>query len=282
MAIQKRGGHVSFRRPGIEPQLGKLLSRLALGVPSITQGSQFPQGPQFGDMHYYTGSTNDEYTEGNWYAYTPEGSWDSMNATNTEGKNITGDIPSGVTIADYLSKYGDTMEGEITFSDDQTLPAGKLVGDIPSGVRIKDYLPIAGGQLLGNLIMSRSNITRLGYLTGYDDNIKIDIGTDGEMSLSADSLIKLQATTLQLIGTLVLTGNITLTGDLTMTGDVDVTGGITASGLLVSSNIESGAALDQDCTEGASPNLDGDNFSDYNIITHDGEVVVHNGEVIHS
>lgn len=225
MATNKRGGHVSTRQAGqLDPRLGKILSRLIRGTISVTWGSDFPIRPTLGDMHYYTGVTNDSLTQNKWYAYTPNETWESMNASQVEGNAIRGDIPAGVTIADYLSKYGGKMEGEITFSEDQEIPADKLKGAIPSGVSIKDYLSTLGGNLLGTLFMTHHDIRDVALLKGYDANIYIDMNTDGEMSLAADTQITLTAATITLVGALVITGNLTISGDLRVDGgDIGLT-----------------------------------------------------------
>jgi len=264
MSTVKRGGHVSFRRPGIDPKIGTLLSRLVNGLPDVTYGTDFPIVPTWGDMHYYTGETDDLYTKNKWYAYTPNESWESMNASVVEGSALRGDIPSGVTIADYLSKFGGKMEGLIEFSEAQTLPAEKLVGEIPSGVLIRDYLKTLGGNLLGTLFMTHHDIREIKRLQGYDAQIYVEMGVDGNLTLSADSLLTLSAAV------------ITLIGALSLIGDLSV------SGSMVSSNIQAGAILNQDCSIGTSPDFSGANFHNYNLVVHDGDVVTHNGEVVHN
>lgn len=198
--LRERGNTSSTRKVVVDPRISYELGKIRQLIPRITYGTTFPHAPKVGDLHFYQGEDS-AYVTNNWYAAKPDnGGWQSVNATAITGENISGAIPSGVTIADYLSKFGGTMEGIITFFKDQILPAEMIKGEIPAGVTISDYLNIYGGTVLGSIIMSGFNLTRLGILTGYDSDIKITMNEDGKLSLNSDVQMILQSALISLLG----------------------------------------------------------------------------------
>lgn len=229
MGIKERGNLSSTRKPVLDPKVSYELGKLKQTISRVTWGTSFPRNPTTGDMHYYTG-TDEAYTQNNWYLATPEQGWQSANAQAVSGENISGAIPSGVTIEDYLSKFGGSMEGAIEFHADQTIPAESLVGAIPSGVTIEDYISRYGDTLAGSLILAGYNLTRVGQITGLDTDIKITLDEDGKLSLDADSEITLTAATLTLAGVLAIVGDVDLTGDLDVDGDGTFTGDLQVNG----------------------------------------------------
>ena len=207
--LRERGNTSSTRKIVIDPRISYELGKIKQLIPRVTYGTSFPPQYKVGDIHYYQGATENGHVANNWYAGKPgNDGWQSINATSVTGENISGAIPTGVTIADYLSKFGGTMEGVISFFKDQKIPASALTGKIPAGVTIEDYLGIYGGTMLGPIIMAGLNIVRAGKITGYDTAIEIDLSTDGQMKLSAD--------TLSLIGALALTGAMTISTTLAL------------------------------------------------------------------
>lgn len=207
--LRERGNTSSVRKVVVDPRVSYELGKIRQLIPRVTYGTSFPANAKVGDLHYYSGDTKETFTKDNWYAAKPDnGGWQSINAQSISGENVSGNIPTGVTIADYLSKFGGIMEGLITFVKDQILPAEMLKGKIPSGVTIEDYLSIYGGTMLGSIILAGFNLVRTGKITGYDTAIEIDLSVDGQMTLSADSLA--------LIGALVLTGAMTISSTLAL------------------------------------------------------------------
>lgn len=257
MSTERRGNLGSSRKPYIDPKVAYELSKLQRAIPSITWGTQVPGQASVGDFHFYSGDDTADFKSNNWYVYTPTKVWHSMNATNLNASNITGAIPSGVTINDYLSLFGGVMQGLITFASTQTFPADKIApGNIPAGVKIADYVPKTGGQFTGALDFTDKNMTSLATLFGIDADTYIAMGTSGQLTLAA--------------------------AVITLIGSIAITGALTLTGALVSSNITSGAQLDQDARAGAAPNFLATNFSDYNIVCTDDDVVTSNGEVVYS
>ena len=219
MAFRERGNVGSTRKVVLDPRLSYELGRIKKAIPRVTYGTAFPPMPKVGDFHYFSGETDGSFVTNNWYAAKPENKgWQSINAQSVIGSNISGGIPSGVTIADYLSKFGGTMEGVIEFFKDQVFQGKQLRGAITSGVTIEDYLSLYGGTMQGGIILSGFNLARVGNITGKDTDIKITLGTDGEMKLEADDTITIDATTLVLLGALGITGDVTISGDLQVNG----------------------------------------------------------------
>lgn len=366
--IRTRGNLSSARKPGLDARVAYELSKLIRSIPNITNGDQFPgRGSVAGDMHYYTGEDTTSYKKNNWYIRTTAvgEEWQSMNATSIVPENIqAGTIGSGVKIVDYLALIGGEMLGPIVFHEDQTFKPEMLSsGIIPASVSIAGYVPVTGGTYQGNLDLSDHSISSVQKLYGKDNLIFIDMGVDGILSLSADTKISLNATTIELIGAFNLTGDLAISGDLqvngtdigiltdtdliklaldllTVNGALTVTGNLQVNGTnigistdtdlivmalnlltingalnlmgdltledtkkllwsdvnlyrgaanqlktddtLVSANVKAGALIDQDVQAGAAPNLKGTNFTDYNIVCTDDEVVVFNGEVVYA
>lgn len=217
--LRERGNTSSTRKLVLDPKISYEIGKIKQLIPRVTYGTSFPLNPKVGDLHYYQGDTDGGYAKDNWYASKPDnGGWQSINATAVTGTNISGTIPSGVTIADYLSLFGGTMEGVISFFKDQILPAEMLKGAIPAGVTIEDYLSIYGGVLQGLLNMAGNALTRVGKITGYDTALSIDMGTDGKITISADSEIILTSALITLVGALAITGDLAISGDLQVNG----------------------------------------------------------------
>jgi len=213
--LRERGNTSSTRKLVLDPKISYEIGKVKQLIPRVTYGTSFPLNPKVGDLHYYQGDTDGGYAKDNWYASKPDnGGWQSINATAVTGANISGAIPSGVTIADYLSLFGGTMEGVISFFKDQILPAEMIKGSIPAGVTIEDYLSIYGGVLQGLLNMAGNALTRVGKITGYDTALSIDMGTDGIITISSDTSLFLTAATLTLTGLLYLIGNVDISGTL--------------------------------------------------------------------
>lgn len=262
MALQRRGGSVSVRGIVKDPRIGKVLTKLQNALPAVTFGDQFPAQAQVGDEHFYTGEDSTEYKKNNWYKFNSIGTWTSVSGDVLQGSNIRGDIPSGVTIADYLSLFGGKMEGVIDFHEDQQIPGSSIIGDIPSGVTIADYFKKTGGQITGNVNLTDKNISRLGRLSGKDSAIYIDMATDGEMTIEADSEINL------------ITASLLIIANAILTGDLEVSGTIEASNFGPSGNV------DQDVSEGAAPSLDASNFENYNLVCDEDSTLVYEGEAV--
>jgi hypothetical protein len=217
--LRERGNTSSTRKLVLDPRISYEIGKVKQLIPRITYGTSFPQNPKVGDFHYYQGDTEGDHVKDNWYAAKPSNTgWQSVNATSITGANISGEIPSGVTIADYISKFGGVLEGVLTFFKDQILPAEMIKGKIPAGVTIEDYLSIYGGTMLGSIILSGFNLTRTGLITGRDTDIKITMNEDGKLTLQADQELILSAIALTLIGALALTGSLTISGDLQVNG----------------------------------------------------------------
>jgi len=213
MATQVRGNISSMRKQYLEPQIGFELSKLARAIPRISQGTQFPNGgAQFGDMHFFTGESNESFKKNNWYVMNPLGDWGSMNPTDISAANLVGEIPSGVKIKDYLSLFGGTMEGEIVFTEKQMFPAEQIAdGVVPPGVIVLGAFPITGGTLQGDLDMADHLISSISFLEGFDSDIYIDMSVDGHMALGADVEILLTAPSIVFAGNLTgATGNISM------------------------------------------------------------------------
>jgi hypothetical protein len=229
--IRERGNTSSTRKVVVDPRISYELGKIKQLIPRVTYGTTFPTAYKVGDLHFYQGATEEGFVANNWYAGKPgNDGWQSINATSVTGENISGAIPSGVTIADYLSKFGGTMEGVISFFKDQKIPAELLLGRIPSGVTIEDYLGLHGGTMLGSIILAGYNLTRVGTITGLDTQIKITMNQDGTLTLEADNTLTLAAATLTLIGVLGITGAVTITGALTATGDAVIGGDLQVNG----------------------------------------------------
>jgi hypothetical protein len=215
MAIQRRGNLGSQRNPDIDPAVTYQLERLRRGIPAITYGDSFPSVADLGDMHYYTGEDSVEAKKNNWYNATNLGEWKPMSGVITDGSQIRGAIPSGVTVADYLSLLGGIMTGDIVFASTQLIPASQITGTMAADVVLNNYLKTTGGQLTGNLDMTNKQITRVQKITGLS-NTSIDMSVDG--------VIALLATTINITGIINFTGPIGITGDLAISGDLQVNG----------------------------------------------------------
>lgn len=216
--LKERGNTSSTRKLVLDPKISYEIGKIKQLIPRITYGTSFPLNSKVGDLHYYQGDDS-AYAKNNWYASKPDnGGWQSINATSVVGSNISGAIPAGVTIADYLSIFGGTMEGVVTFFKDQIIPAEMLKGKIPTNVTIEDYISKYGGTLAGALVMAGNAITRAGKITGYDTDLSIDLGSDGKITISANQELILSAITLTLAGILNLTGSMTVSGNLQVNG----------------------------------------------------------------
>lgn len=217
--LKERGNTSSTRKVVVDPRISYELGKIRQLIPRVTYGSTFPAQYKVGDLHYYQGTTEDGYVANNWYAGKPgNDGWQSINATSVTGENISGNIPAGVTIKDYLSKFGGIMEGLVTFAKDQKLPGEMVTGKIPAGVTIEDYVSIYGATMLGSLVLGGYHLTRVGTITGLDTQIKITMNQDGKLTLEADNELTLSAATLTLIGLLGVTGNVAISGDLQVNG----------------------------------------------------------------
>jgi len=209
MAFRERGNVGSTRKVVIDPRISYEIGKIKRAIPRVTYGTSFSTNPQVGDFHYFTGESTGEFTKNNWYLAKPENKgWQSINAQAVAGGSISGAIPSGVTIEDYLSKFGGTLEGAIEFYKDQVIPAEMLTGAIPPGVTIQDYLGIYGGTMLGPIIMAGSSLTRVGTITGYDKDIKITMNNDGTLTLEADTEATLQAALISLTGAVAISATL--------------------------------------------------------------------------
>ena len=217
--IRERGNTSSTRKVIVDPRVSYEIGKIKQLIPRVTYGSTFPAQYKVGDLHFYQGATEDGFVANNWYAGKPgNDGWQSINATSVTGENISGNIPAGVTIKDYLSKFGGIMEGLVTFAKDQKLPGEMVTGKLPAGVTIEDYVSIYGATMLGSLVLGGYHLTRVGTITGLDTQIKITMNQDGKLTLEADNELTLSAATLTLIGLLGITGDVAISGDLQVNG----------------------------------------------------------------
>ena len=252
----------------------------------------------------------------------PANGWQSMNATALNPANIqTGTIPTGVKISDYMPLTGGVFAGVLTFAQSQTFPAESIApGTLPPGVLVSGALALAGGAMLGSINMTNHNINSIAKLYGYDNDLLIDVSHDGLIAVSADDTITIQATTLTIAGTIALsslnvdsgvlyvdiTNNRVGINDTSPDFDLDLNGNIrlqtgkvlyfggtgaadndvnlyrSAADILKTDDTFQAANVDQDVRSGAAPVFSAANFTNYNIVCTDDDVVVANGEVVYA